>query len=296
MLDTEYYEYLDGLMEKYNTGKQLTDEEVEDFCLCMKPELVNNYRICDDERFCTLYLENLAADQEGVKLSEEKQKYLNEFYTAWEIIILNERHSDKLLKYSAEEARNEIKNIRKKFEKNGDSIESQEFKKKRRISILRSKFFYLKTKSVLNQLGQLPLKLTFNGSYVEVDEYTYVHLLFRHFGQLTKPEDFDKTYFTEEIQLEQIPDVIQYLLESVDICGFSDDEFNHKIAFKYNGRFYRIYFKEAERGEKGKGNVKYRRVNTFYPIEKQSEIDDLMTNYEEKNLYENLKLYIRKRN
>lgn len=293
--EDEYYQYLDNLMAKYQSGKELTNEEIEMFCSCMNPELVKNYPICDDKRFYRLYLENFAANQQGPQISESKQNDLNGFYTAWEIVILNERHSDNLLKFLTKETRDEIKNLKRSFAENDISIESDEFKNKRRTSILRSKFIYLKIKSVLNQLGQSEFKLMFNGSEVEVDEYTYVHLLFRHFGQLTKPEDFNKTYFTQEVQIEEIPDVIQFLLESVDISGFSDNEFNYKIAFKYKDRFYRIYFKEATRQEKGKGNVKYLRVNTFYPIEEPTEINDLKNNYEEKTLQDYLKLYIKKK-
>jgi len=292
--EDEYYQYLDSLMTKYQSGKQLTNEDIEIFCSCMNPDLVKNYPICDDKRFYRLYLEDFAASQRGIKINQAKQNDLNDFYTAWEIIISNERHSDNLLKFLTKETRDEIKGLKKSYEENSISIESDEFKNKIRISILRSKFLYLKIKSVLNQLGQTKFKLMFNGSEVEVDEYTYVHLLFRHFGQLTKPEDFDKTYFTQEVQIEEIPDVIQFLLESVDISGFSDSEFNYKISFRYKNIFYRIYFKEATRQEKGKGNIKYRRVNTFYPIEEQTEINDLMNNYEEKTLQAYLKLFIKK--
>lgn len=261
-------EYLNKLLERYHNGDNLTLRERDILCTSLHQEYRSEYPICDDSRFNRLYLSHFDAGINGYSLSEDAQNQLNVFATDWESKIWDDVMSeDRVYIETRKETRDTIKKMRKAH---GVLCESEIAQKQIEI-ILRSKNTYIKVKRVLESLGANELVLNMGEEEVHIDEYTLIHSFFRHYSELTKQFDDNKSYFTPEIPTEQLPNILlDNILKPIEKAKVFRQYLPQSIFIKYFGRLFRIYFNSKSVDN---GNRTVKRVNTFYPVDQEKDLE-----------------------
>lgn len=288
--ESAYDRYLLGIKAKIEGNKDVTYDEVTEFCTSCREKEIQKYEICNDIRFKKLFLEYVDYHKfRSIKLKFEKREQLKHFFLQWETIIQSSRHSESLLQYLSKETREQLKKLKSICDKN----RKLNFEIKKRDILLLSKFMYLKIKFLFRGIPNFYKEFTFYGKTTHIDEDTLIHIFFRHYNPvLQELTGIDKSFFTPDIKFEDLMSFIENILKKIEYLNiFNISEINN-IAFLYKSVNYRIYLKKVYIQKKGhKGNIEVERVSTFYPITDSQELYDLQQNYNILTVDFELKIY-----
>jgi hypothetical protein len=212
---------------------------------------------------------------------------------SWNSVIDVTNHSNSLLQYVSKETRDQIALLDKRpefydmYSKGGWLYKYQKMK-----IVLQLKYIYLATIEVFESMKSDDFLLFLNGCEIEYNEYSIVHILSRHFAALTKPFDTGKSYHNMDFLPKQLNLQLKEIFKMISDTGLYVNDSIQKISFVYKGIAYSVHtnsdrFKQI----KGKGNVAYTRVETFYPIEIQKELIEIQQNYLLKEVNNDLSVY-----
>lgn len=294
--DTEekHQEFLEGLYTRFQNGENLTLDEQEFMCKCMTYEHQKSLPICNDLRYKRLFLKKFDSKQKNYELEDYENEDLKFFLDEWKKEIKKENHKDRFMNLIAQETRLELKKIFPNFELLNKIFRHSKFRDEQNEILGFSKFAFIKIKSIFTEIGDNKIETKLNGNRIEIDEYSLIHIFFRHYAQLVRPYNTDdKSYFTPEVMVEEIPTILDKIIKDIDASGlYVDDDFNN-LNFNFKKRDYKVYCRKITKQIKGVGNVEVNRVNTFYPIELQEDIDKLK-NYNLIRVNDNLSVYRKK--
>jgi len=96
-----FAEYFSDIDRKITAGKTLSLEEKIDWCSCLKPEYIEEYSFCDDQKFKDLFLDHHYEKKTGVPLSADDKEKLDSFLPEWKEIVQSGSHSEELLNIAA---------------------------------------------------------------------------------------------------------------------------------------------------------------------------------------------------
>lgn len=288
--EEDRYKYLESLLKRHNSGEYLTPREIDILCSGMSSEEQMNYSICDGIRFTRLHRDYIFAKQNHYSLSEEEQIQIDEFLNKWEIEIWDNRDdNDRVYIELRKETRLTIKSMKRFY--SDKKLTPNELELKENEIILRSKNIYIKVKRIMENLGKNALIMNMGNEEVHIDEFTLIHSFFRHFSELTKQYDDNKSYFSPEFPIEELPKLLsEKILEPINTDGTLKNPLPKSIFFKYFGRLYRLYF-EDKFVNNGHNTVK--RVNTFYPAEQRKDTE-ASKKYHFKKINKNLYIGVEK--
>ena len=66
---------------------------------------------------------------------------------------------------------------------------------------------------------------------------------------------------------------------------------NKDALFEYKNKIYRVWIKKRKKHVKGKGELEFHRLETFYPIEDEGESKDLVDNHKLLSIDKELKIF-----
>jgi hypothetical protein len=292
--EDEYLDFLESLDQKVHRKQTLSLDEQEFLCKCVSYEYQKTLSFCDNLRFKRLFLKHFDSNQKGYSLENYEKVDLNIFLCHWEELMKKENHTENLLNVLAIETRSELKKILPNFSLFDKIFRRKEYRARQHEIIGYSKFAYIKIKSIFSGIGDNKVETKLNGNKIEIDEYSLAHIYMRHYAEQVRPyETDDKSYFTPEIEIENVPFVIKEIIDAIETSGvYGKDGFNN-INVRYKNRDYKIYCKKVTKQAKGVGNIEVNRVNTFYPIELKQDTDQLL-NYILNKINSQLAGYLKK--
>ena len=282
--DKEYDKYMSMVDRKIKNGETLSKEEIDNFCFALPYDEKKKLPFCDNDRFEYLYLHILDNGATRPKLSDEQISDYNSLVSEWQSFLENKSSSDnKEIAIKAEynyENKSLIKDYKGK--PNTDEIKKQ-IEEKCNIIVAYSRYMYQKGLDIFPYY-EFPISYRVGKAEVFLDECILFHSLIRHYGEIIKQTSVEKSYFTEDVLVEDIYDLISRILNSLlEKNIFVENIIS--IRIEYKSKPYQLYTKKM--------NGKYR-LNSFFPLKDSSKIKELDEDYKKIKLDEDLYYYERK--
>lgn len=296
-------------------GKSLTEHEKNFMGLGLKlsiidSETIDDYPVLENYKFKSLYLiyfRDISGGGNYIKYigrdlykptPEELNKdlkYLHEKAQEWDKLVNLKSQPNELMNEVAIEARNEIEILNNLPEHKVDPYFKGRFtyRYRRMATLLQNKYIYCKSLELFEQFDQSDFVLSLNGCNIEVTPFTIIHILTRHFSQITKQYPTSKSFHNEDFKPEYLTINLQNIFDHIDeaaICIIP----TRCIYFKYKNRNYAIWISEKTKTVRGKGTIKYTRMDTFYPIEDHDSLEDIVANSNYYPINNELGIYLNK--
>ena len=305
----------DDLKEKALNGKFLLEREKEFLCMGLnltihesdgRPE---NFDFCNDYIFRELYLtyfhNNLAgpfhkakkgkivevSEREQIKDFKRLQSISNQWYKQIEIT----NHKDQVLQELAIETRKDLKELDKKYPRliRRFRAKQDKYRLQKDKIILQSKFLYHMIKSMKQDYDQSEFEIPFSGQVVELTDYSLVHITNRHYAEPIKDKP-EKSFHYQNFYPKELHIDLRNILTEIDKLRLIDLNLTDNVVFEFDGVVYQLWIQKRTKQVKGKGNVVFNRIQSFYPIYDQEKLSEINTNYDKTKINDKLELYLKK--
>lgn len=304
----------EDLKGKAQNGEVILEREKQFLCTCLKLTDIEDdgnledFDACYDFIFKELYLTYFSsalragafykAHKGKIHIVTEKEKvkdfkYLQTVSDKWLKEIEKTNHTDQILQTLASETRTELKNHKKSAGKLFFRKQKENYSLQREKLILHSKFIYLLVKQVIENNDPDDFVFDFIDQRVEIDSFSLIHIINRHYAEIIKNNP-QKTYHIEDFEPDSLHTRLKDILSRINSKDFLQSSEIEKIAFVFKNITYRVWIKKRVKHLKREGAVDFLRVETFYPIEDDSELKDLSENYEPKEVDNELNVFVKK--
>ena len=264
---------------------------------------VHEYSFCDNPKFKFLYIVYSWDITGGSFYNKEKDvnvpteevqsdlKYLISKADEWEEVVLKENHSDQLLLQTAKEARHDLKSLDSQPEfKERFSKGSFRYRYKRWAVLLNSKYIYHFSQEIWETFDFKPFVIQLFGEDIAINEHSLIHIFNRHFLKITKPYDPQKSFHNRNFDYRNIGRDLQLIFNVMSKVSNPLEYNMNNIFFRVRGTIYILYTSVQTKGENG-FQKKFRRLDSFYPVEKDTNLKSIIENYEEIILGEEISIF-----
>ena len=303
----------EDLKVKAQKGEELTEHEKDFFCQGVKLSQlddgkIEDYNCCGNFKFKHTYLSyfhdltGYGSYQKvrGTELYtpqrpeiENDLKFLESDVSQWNATISKTNHSDDLLQQISKETRNDLKTIEKNKGRLLFRRDKAKYMLNKRATLLQSKYIYCMALQIFEMFDKQEFIIQLNGFNIEINEFSIIHIVNRHYSEITKSNP-TKSFHNEDFEPRYLNKQLGVIFNQIDESGIYQGQSINKIAFKYKNVDYQIWINERDKQIKGKGNVKYNRLETFYPITDTSELSKLNSDFALTKINDDLSVYIKK--
>lgn len=290
------------LMKKAKNNLQMTEHEKEFLYRHMTNSLLDDgnpdeLAALDNSQFRFLYLiyfEDITGGSKYLKPhnrqmtpvpTEEAQrdlKYMISQAEKWEGVITKTNHSHELLSQSAKEARKDLKKINAQFQM---PVLNGSFKHRyaKWDVLLRNKYAYHISQLIFEENnGTIILNLC--NEIIEMNEYTYIHLINRHYAEITnRVQDGRSFHKREEFHPRNLHQTLQNYFNLIKNKVSTIRDFE-AIYIEIDSELFVVWTQLRTKSLKGKGNITYRRFESFYPVQQLKERSKVFSKYTKINL------------
>ncbi|GGH64767.1 hypothetical protein [Phaeocystidibacter marisrubri] len=286
----------EDLFKMAKEGKPISAHERNYVYSCLKISLVHTedpdtLDFLNDAKFKSYYLSYFhditggskyykPHKTEVVQISPEEARkdlaYLIREADKWYEVIQKTNHSNQLLQQCSKQCREDIQSLDDLPEIKNDLFAKGRFyyRYKKWAILLQSKHLFHIAEEILEKSGSSFVNFTLCNQDIEMNEYSIIHILNRHYSKITKQYETGKSYHNEDFYPRQLDLKIQEVFDQYStVCN--DVKSIDWITFELNEVYYSIWTGTKTKQVKGTGNVTYRRLNTFYPVTKDSELNKI---------------------
>jgi hypothetical protein len=303
----------EDLKNKAMKGEELSEHEKDFFCQGVKLSKLNDgkiedYSCCNNYKFKMTYLsyfQDLTGfgqyeKVKGTSIYNPDRKeidrdieYLKKESNHWNSIISKTNHDNELLQQISKETRNDLKIIEKSKGRLLFRRDKEKYELNKRTTLLHSKYIYCMAQQIFEMFNRKEFVIKLNGFDIEINEYSIIHILNRHYSEITKPNS-SKSFHIEDFKPKYLNKQIGAIFQEIENSGLYKDSSINKISFWYNNIDYSIWVNKRTKQVKGQGNVSFLRLETFYPVDDQKELSDLIEKFYLKKINNDLSVYIMK--
>jgi hypothetical protein len=302
----------EDLKDKAVKKEKISEHEKDFFCMGVRLSLLDDGRIedydcCSNYKFKITYLtyfhdltgfgayskpRGTALYQPGKKEIGRDIEYLRTMSIGWLREVETTNHSEQTLQLISAETRSDLKEIEKKKGRILFARDREKYTLDRRKVLLQSRFIYCRTLQIFEMYGEEDFILRLNGQEIEITEASIIHILNRHFSKITKPHS-QKSFHIEDFDPKILNKQLKTIFETIENSGVYVGQPIDKIAFKYDKIDYLVWTKKRIKQVRGKGNIEFIRLETFYPVTDAEELNGLKENYELMIIDDSLSVYIK---
>lgn len=285
--------------EFFSTGVLLSildDGELEDYSCCenYKFKIIYLVYFHDLSGFGTYQkLKGTSYYIPGRKEISKDLEFLKEIEIKWQNTINKTNHDNELLQQISKETRKDLKEIEKQKGRLYFRKDKLRYNLAKSSTLLQSKYIYCMSLQVFEMFDKKEFILSLNGEEIEINEYSIIHILNRHYSQITKYNS-KKSFHTKEFEPRYLNKQIGEIFKDIDASGCLIGKSINKIAFKYKHVDYLIWVQKKTKQIKGKGSVTYNRLETFYPVTDMKELKQLKEMYNPVQINKDLSVYVKK--
>jgi hypothetical protein len=220
---------------------------------------------------------------------------LNQIAKGWEMEIEKTNHKEELKQQIAKETRDEIKAFSKLPEFNDYGFLNKNFHYKLKLMklLLRSKIIYMRIIEIIGETGMNELRTQLNGEQIIFNEYSYVHILNRHYQMSSKQADLDKDMHDVDIRTSNIGKTLIEIIKKIEKTGLYVSDNVEKIHLKYKGKIFTTYTKEMNLQKRDMADEKVYRIQTFYPVNNPTELQTIRNDFAEQIIDSELNIYLK---
>ncbi len=234
--------------------------------------------------------------QVPIEQVQEDIKYLMKEAQEWERQIQS-NNSEELIAVVFQEVKKQIEELNKSLEiKNIPYIKGSFFYKQKKASILlQSKYAYLMSIEESEGKSLTESIINLNGCEIQFNALTMMHILSRHYSNLTKQHLTDTSFFTDFFHYKYFLSELKQLCTIIDESGIYKNDSFEKISFKFKGIIYcvRVSPRKYIRQD-GLRKKAFHRIKTFYPVHKPSELQTLTLDYHPVSINPNFEVFCKK--
>jgi hypothetical protein len=303
----------EDLKEKTLKGIELSEHEKDFFCLGVKLSKkedgkVEDYSCCGNYKFKQTYL-SYFQDLTGNGIHEKVRNakiynpgkyeirkdlaFLDRISIQWLSVVSKTNHSNSLLQEVSKETRSDLKEIENSKGKLFFRKQKEEYLLRKKAVLLQSKYIYCMALQIFELFDNHEFIFNLNSNEIEINEYSIIHILSRHFAKITKSNP-DKSFHNEDFEPRYLSKQIGEIFNKIDESKLYQGQSIHKVFFKYKGTIYQVWINKRVKQIKNTGNVPYYRFETFYPLTDLKELEKLESNFEIKKIEDDLYVYIKK--
>lgn len=303
----------EDLKTKAQNGELLTEHEKDFFCQGVKLSKlddgkIEDYDCCGNFKFKYTYLSyfhdltGFGSYQKvrGTELHSPQRpeiendfKFLESNASQWNTTISKTNHSNELLQQISKETRSDLKTIEKNKGRLLFRRDKEKYVLNKRATLLQSKYIYCMALQIFEMFDKQEFIIQLNRIDIEINEFSIIHIVNRHYSEITKSNP-TKSFHNEDFEPRYLNKQLAVIFKQIDESDVYQGHSINKIAFKYNNVDYQIWINERDKQVKGKGILKYNRLETFYPITDRSELLKLNTDFDLKKINDDLSVYIKK--
>ncbi|GCC50329.1 hypothetical protein SanaruYs_05440 [Chryseotalea sanaruensis] len=191
-------------------------------------------------------------------------QFLEGVHQSWKA-ILESPATDIIIEHSQIEYRHQLKILERYCRTRGIRGFYKDYLLK--SVILHSKFIYYLVREFYEEFGHTGETVSIFGKDITIDSFCYIHIIFRHYAELSKEYQLGKTYhFDTNIDYKKIPSFLKDIIEQVGSTGDSTLFQNNSIHFIFRGAYYTIHVSPF-------GGLP--RLATFFPVGRPAELAKL---------------------
>lgn len=301
----------EDLKSKAKTAEAMSEHEKDFFCKGVKLSKlddgkIEDYTCCNNYKFKMIYLsyfQDLTGlgqyeKIKGTSIYNPDRKeidrdidYLKNEANNWIFVISKTNHDNDLLQQISKETRNDLKNIEKTKGWLLFHRDKEKYILRKRASLLQSKYIYCMALQIFEMFDRKEFIINLNGFDIEINEYSIIHILNRHYSEITKPDSI-KSFHVEDFEPKYLNIQIGTLFQEIENSGFYKDSSIKRISFRYKNIDYSILVNERTKQVKGQGNISFQRLDTFYPVVEKKELSGLIEKFDLKKINNDLSIYI----
>ncbi|PZR27284.1 MAG: hypothetical protein DI538_25785 [Azospira oryzae] len=270
----------------------------------------NNFPFVDDARFKhlyltygyditggSIYLKVRRTERIQVPLLEKENdlNYLTDEADKWEKLVALNNHKDQLLQLISAEFRNERKELDISLNISGQPqlAGSNYYQYKVWGTYLRARIVYIYTKQIFEETSPADCIYSLCGETIEFTQYSMAHIINRHFAEVTKQFNSGKDYHLEDIIPWIMPSQLKSIISEIDKSGLLKRQVQTELNFRYKGQIYQVWATLQYKQVKGqKGNIQYKRIDSFYPVSDPTILAKLTATYKETVLNDDISLFV----
>jgi hypothetical protein len=278
----EYNSYMSKVNHKIEKSLELTKEEIDNFCFALPYDKKSKFTFCNDDRFNYLFLHKLDNGKTRPMLTSSQLTDLESLVNEWKVFLNEKNKKTRIDQQIKEEYKYEMENLRNDFKNLHLSPETnKQFTIKEKEIIGYNKYIYLKGIDIFSDY-EFPIKMIINSKTILIDESILFHSLIRHYGEILKQTSAQKSFFSEDVLVEDLYNLILDLLKSLKEKNLNVENLI-SIKFIYKSKYYQLYTKKIKINERV---IEYK-VNSFFPIEDEAILKEIKDNYSEQILNSN---------
>lgn len=197
---------------------------------------------------------------------EKDKKYLDKVVNEWANEMLHERHTDRNLAILSKETRDTIRKTNIENFLNGLLSEEESIDVKK--ALLKSKYIHNEVLKMFARIGKNEVKYKLDGIEIYLNYGTMIHILNRHYAQLSSNENISKskTFHSTKINPNKLDSILLHIFQKINAKKAMKGLVKADVPFflKYKNQNYALYLKK-DNLDKSKINI-----NTFYQIDENS--------------------------
>lgn len=146
--------------------------------------------------------------------------------------------------------------------------------------LARTKYHYIVGKEIWQNADPATFRYLFCGEEIEFTERSLIHILSRHFSEVSLPLNSGKTFHTEDMVPRILTAQLKEIIEAIDSTGLFTREVQTKLSFVYKNEPYQFWANTHKRSIPGvRGEQVFKRVETYYRVSDETILKDLHFNY-----------------
>jgi len=274
------------LQRRFEDGHELSYEDQYYYCDALKWEYVASYPLCEDVFYYKAYMIREDFDYGSLKpnYTQENEHKFQQLVRDWDAILKKADALDPYLQVEKDELNKEL-NILNRQKGRITFIDDPEYFN----AIAWSKFRYLRVqKNFRLDIRSDFYTMWLNGEAILFDFKALTHILARHFAHGKKTYQADQDHFYSVFDPFHLHLDLEQLLKAIDQSGLYTNDAIQNITIRKNGQLYKIITRDYNYGSFIK-----KRIVTFFPLSKLSELSNLSLNYKEKMVSDDLSVFVK---